>query len=107
MFADPVLHQTALALAGDDLDDDLAAVDLGILDQFDPAEIAAIGDAHLGRPDAGVGLAIIDHQPERVVVDADLGSPQCVADPPRIFLQPWRTDLAISGDRPIAAELPK
>jgi hypothetical protein len=78
---EPVPDQPQRAAARHHLDDDLAAADVGLLDQLDPAVESAVGDPHLGRPQGPALAAVIDGDPERTEAGEAVDRPDQVADP--------------------------
>ena len=78
---EPVPDQPALARPVDRLDDDLAAVDLGVVDQLDPAMIGAVGDPHLERAQLVALAVVVDGQPEGAEADQAPDRPDQIAEP--------------------------
>jgi hypothetical protein len=86
-FRGVIVGQSEQAAPAHRLDDDLAALDVGLLDQLDPAVEAAVGDAHLGRPQP-VDLAVIDDlEPERVEACRRPARPDQIAEAPELALE--------------------
>ena len=67
--------------------DDLAALQVGVLDQLHSAVIAAVGDPDFGRPHAHSCAAVFQAQPERAEIRGRPARPDKIADPPELALQ--------------------
>ena len=88
------LHQAA---AGHDLDDDLAALEIGILDKLDAAVETAVGDPCLRCPKAVHDVPVMYPEAEGLEACRRPAGPQEVAEPAKAALEGARDALSDYG----------
>ena len=84
------------------LDDDLAALGVGLVDQLDAAMIGAVGDPYFQRVEFLAHAVMGDDQLERLELHGLVGRPDQIAEPSERLLEDWRylaADLGRQADR--------